>query len=184
MRASLVVTLVLATALAAVPAHAASTLGSRVLKKGHRGNDVAVLQRVLAWKRWRPGPVDGVFGRKTKRAVKRFQRHRGLKRDGKVGPATILALSRSWGKRRATVYGPGLYGNRTACGQRLGRRTLGIAHRTLPCGRRVPTFHNGRIAILRVIDRGPHTRGVHVDLTMASGRKVGLTHTGYVRAGY
>jgi rare lipoprotein A (peptidoglycan hydrolase) len=171
-------------AIAATPAHAAATLGSRVLKKGDRGNDVAVLQRLLHWKGWSPGPIDGVFGRKTRRAVKHLQRNRGLTADGKVGPRTIGALSRPWPHRRATLYGPGLYGNRTACGQTLRERTLGIAHRTMRCGRRVPISHNGRIVILPVIDRGPYTRGIHLDITMAGARKLRMTTTGNVRAGY
>jgi rare lipoprotein A (peptidoglycan hydrolase) len=169
---------------AAAPAQAAATLGARPLKKGDHGNDVAVLQRILVWKRWSPGPVDGFFGRQTKRAVKHFQRHRRIDVDGKVGPQTIGALAGPWRVRRATLFGPGLYGNRTACGQTLRRRTLGIAHRTLRCGRRVPTFHNGRIAILPVIDRGPFTNGVQLDLTTAAGRKLRMTTTGNVRAGY
>ena len=39
-----------------------------------------------------PGPVDGIRGRRTIRAVKRFQESRGLVADGIVGPATLLAL--------------------------------------------------------------------------------------------
>jgi hypothetical protein len=172
-----------ALVVAAAPAHAA-TLGSRVLKKGNRGNDVAVLQRILTWKGWSPGPVDGIFGRQTKRAVKHFQRRRGLAVDGKVGPATIQALARPWKPRKTTLFGPGLYGNRTACGQTLRRRSHGVAHRTLPCGRRFPIAHAGRITIVSVIDRGPHSGGVDLDLTMHAARKLRMRTTGWVRAGY
>ncbi len=41
-----------------------------------------------------PGPVDGVMGRKTKRAVREFQGANGLKVDGKVGPKTWAALQK------------------------------------------------------------------------------------------
>src|SRR5947209_2296470 len=34
----------------------------------------------------------------------------------------------------ATLYGPGFYGRRTACGVVLRRSTIGLANRTLPCG--------------------------------------------------
>ena len=34
----------------------------------------------------------------------------------------------------ASWYGPGLYGNRTACGQTIRPSTLGVAHKRLPCG--------------------------------------------------
>ena len=162
----------------------ASTLGQRALKKGNHGDDVRTLQRVLTMKGYSVGGADGVFGRRTKVVVKRFQRRRHLKADGVVGPGTTRALARSWGRRTATYYGPGLYGNRTACGFTLRQRTRGIAHRSLPCGARVPVYRNGLIAIFPVIDRGPHTRGVQMDLTQAAARKVGMRSTSVVRAGY
>ena len=37
----------------------------------------------------------------------------------------------------ASWYGPGLYGNSTACGGALGYGTLGVAHKWLPCGTKV-----------------------------------------------
>jgi hypothetical protein len=169
---------------ATADAHGAATLGWRELRKGDHGIDVALLQRLLTWKHWNPGPVDGAFGRKTKRAVKHFQRHRRLTADGVVGPQTVGAIGRPWGLRRATLYGPGLYGNRTACGKTLRKGTLGIAHRTLRCGRRVPVFHHGRIVILPVIDRGPYTKGIDLDVTMAAAKKLRMRTTGDVRAGY
>jgi rare lipoprotein A (peptidoglycan hydrolase) len=169
--------------LLAAPAHAA-TLGQRPLKQGKRGDDVVTLQRVLAMKGYDVGGTDGVFGRRTKVAVKRFQRRRHLKADGVVGPATTRALAETWGVRTAAYYGPGLYGNRTACGHTLRHRTRGVAHRSLPCGARVPVYRNGRIAIFPVIDRGPYTSGVQLDLTYAAARMLGLSTTSAVRAGY
>lgn len=35
---------------------------------------------------------------------------------------------------QASWYGPGLYGNRTACGQTLSPSTRGVANKSLPCG--------------------------------------------------
>jgi rare lipoprotein A (peptidoglycan hydrolase) len=66
----------------------------------------------------------------------------------------------------------------------LRRGTRGVAHRTLPCGKQVAVYANGRIALTRVIDRGPHRAGVTFDLTRASARALGLTTTGSVRAGW
>jgi peptidoglycan hydrolase-like protein with peptidoglycan-binding domain len=167
----------------AAPAGAA-TLGERPLKKGAHGSDVITLQRVLLMKGYRLGRADGVFGRVTKRTVKRFQRRRRLTADGVVGPLTVHALAYTWKVRTATLYGPGLYGNRTACGYRLGRRTRGVAHRSLPCGTPVPVYYGGRLAIYPVIDRGPFSSGVAIDLTAAAARKLGMSTTSAVRAGY
>jgi rare lipoprotein A (peptidoglycan hydrolase) len=68
------------------------------------------------------------------------------------------------GNQLATWYGPGLFGNGTACGQRLTPDTFGIAHRTLPCGTLVHLGYKGRRIAVRVIDRGPFS-GATVDLT-------------------
>ena len=48
----------------------------------------------------------------------------------------------------------------------------------------MPVYRNGLIAIFPVIDRGPHTRGVQIDLTHAAARKLGIGSTSAVRAGY
>ncbi len=55
-----------------------------------------------------------------------------------------------------TWYGPGFYGNTTACGQRYTRQTIGVAHRTLPCGTMVEFRWKGITATAPVIDRGPY----------------------------
>jgi hypothetical protein len=73
-------------------------------------------------------------------------------------------------------YGPGFYGNRTACGYALTRELLGVAHRTLPCGTKV-TFRNpdnGRTITVPVVDRGPYVSGRQWDLT--GGLCVALDH--------
>ncbi|MFY9265329.1 MAG: septal ring lytic transglycosylase RlpA family protein [Solirubrobacterales bacterium] len=82
----------------------------------------------------------------------------------------------------ASWYGPGFYGNRTACGGRLTATVVGVAHRSLPCGTRV-TFHlKGRTVTARVIDRGPFARGRTWDLTPALKRKLRFGSTGVVNA--
>ena len=55
-----------------------------------------------------------------------------------------------------TWYGPGFYGNRTACGQRYSRNIVGVAHRTLPCGTLIQFRWRGKTAVAPVIDRGPY----------------------------
>ncbi|MBA2505006.1 MAG: hypothetical protein H0V29_03570 [Thermoleophilaceae bacterium] len=82
---------------------------------------------------------------------------------------------------KATWYGPGFYGNRTACGERLTRSTQGIAHRTLPCGTQVAISYKGRSVTVPVIDRGPFANGADVDLAGATAKRLGVNAT--VRVG-
>jgi peptidoglycan hydrolase-like protein with peptidoglycan-binding domain len=70
------------------------SLGSRALRFGHAGWDVAALQFRLAWRGFPSGAFDGGFGPRTNRAVRKFQRWAGLAPDGVVGPATLAALRR------------------------------------------------------------------------------------------
>lgn len=81
---------------------------------------------------------------------------------------------------QASYYGPGLYGNRTACGQTLTPGTLGVANRWLPCGTRVTLRYNGRTVTVPVIDRGPYSGSRIWDLTYATKQKLGFGSTGVV----
>ena len=70
-------------------------LGSRVMRRGHRGWDVSALQFLLGARGHPPGSVDGGFGSATASAVRSFQRAAGLVADGVAGPATLRALRRA-----------------------------------------------------------------------------------------
>ncbi|MTH54805.1 L,D-transpeptidase family protein [Bacillus mangrovi] len=65
------------------------------LKKGSQGEAVAQLQRKLTSSGFSPGGIDGIFGSATDRAVRAFQKSRGLTVDGIAGPATWSALNKS-----------------------------------------------------------------------------------------
>ncbi|MEM5817142.1 MAG: peptidoglycan-binding domain-containing protein, partial [Desulfitobacterium hafniense] len=67
-------------------------LGDRALSQGSRGSEVTELQKKLASLGYVVGKVDGVYGSKTKAAVTRFQKERGLKVDGIAGAQTIKEL--------------------------------------------------------------------------------------------
>jgi rare lipoprotein A len=84
----------------------------------------------------------------------------------------------------ATWYGPGLYGNNTACGQRLMPNTVGVAHRNLPCGTMVKFVYRGRSIVTQVIDRGPYSRGNSWDLTLAAARALRFDKVGADQVGY
>ena len=63
-----------------------------LLKTGSRGPLVELLQTALVRAGYEPGPVDGVFGGRTRAAVVAFQNASGLAPDGVVGPLTRRAL--------------------------------------------------------------------------------------------
>jgi murein DD-endopeptidase MepM/ murein hydrolase activator NlpD len=69
-------------------------LGSRMMRQGHTGWDVAALQFRLAWHGFPSGNIDGGFGSRTEAAVRRFQSRVGLGADGVVGGGTLAALRR------------------------------------------------------------------------------------------
>jgi rare lipoprotein A len=83
---------------------------------------------------------------------------------------------------KATWYGPGFYGHRTACGARLTHHTLGVAHKSLPCGTKVALKYHGTTVVVPVIDRGPYSRGVDYDLTYATAQELGMTQTSRLAA--
>jgi rare lipoprotein A (peptidoglycan hydrolase) len=92
-----------------------------------------------------------------------------------VGQDLVFSPFRSAG---ASWYGPGLYGHRTACGQTLQATTIGVAHRSLPCGTMVKFVYNGNAVIAPVIDRGPFVKGRAWDLTAAASDALEFTGTG------
>lgn len=73
-----------------------------------------------------------------------------------------------------------LYGNRTACGQTLTAATLGVAHKTLPCGTMVTFRYGGREVTVPVIDRGPFSGAREWDLSGATARALGFGGVGVV----
>jgi rare lipoprotein A len=108
-----------------------------------------------------------------------------------LGPATVRAVTAGaqgaaspltaqltvYRPARATWFGPGLYGKKTACGQVLSHALMGVAHRTLPCGTPVAIYFAGRTITVPVVDRGPFANGAHYDLTSAAANAVGMTQT-------
>jgi rare lipoprotein A len=82
----------------------------------------------------------------------------------------------------ATWYGPGFYGRRTACGQRMTRSLLGVAHKRLPCGTQVSLLYRGRTITVPVVDRGPFRPGTRWDLTAATAQALGFEYTDRIGA--
>ena len=81
----------------------------------------------------------------------------------------------------ATWYGPGLWGNQTACGQTLDRKTVGVAHKHLPCGTKVTFAYRGNTLTTKVIDRGPFANDATWDLTQAAAKQLEFETTDEIR---
>ena len=75
----------------------------------------------------------------------------------------------------ASWYGPGFYGNRTACGQTYTPEIVGVAHLSLPCGTLLTLTYGARSITVAVIDRGPYIVGRTLDLSNATKLALGCT---------
>jgi len=95
-----------------------------------------------------------------------------------AGQDLVFSSFRSAG---ASWYGPGLYGNKTACGQVLRATTIGVAHRNLPCGTMVKFVYEGHAVVAPVIDRGPFVKGRAWDLTAAASEALEFDGAGMLR---
>jgi rare lipoprotein A len=77
----------------------------------------------------------------------------------------------------ATWFGPGFYGQKTACGQTMSPVIVGVASRTLPCGTLVLVNYKGHRLTVPVIDRGPYANGATWDLTWGAASALTVTET-------
>jgi hypothetical protein len=80
----------------------------------------------------------------------------------------------------ASWYGPGLYGNSLACGGTLSAGTMGVAHKTLPCGTKVRLRYGSNTVTVPVVDRGPFAGNREFDLTAATKQALGFPDVGTV----
>lgn len=83
----------------------------------------------------------------------------------------------------ASYYGARHHGNRTASGEPFNQHGLTAAHRSLAFGSRVlvTNLSNQRSVVVRINDRGPHTRGRLIDLSRAAAEKIGMLRSGTAR---
>lgn len=140
---------------------------------------VRVEQRVSgAWRTMdRVSLHEGRFEMRFEARRKGFRRLRAVfGGDGLNAPTRRGITMRVYARALATWYGPGFYGNSTACGKRLTTETLGVAHRSLPCGTMVAVLYQGRTITVPVIDRGPYSRA-DWDLTQETAERLRFSGT-------
>ena len=157
--------------------------GERLLRLGDCGEDVQTLNWLLKSKRYATEVgFHEQFDEPTDTAVKELQGRAGLGVDGVVDGDTRDELRGGMKTRTASWYGPGFWRNETACGKKLRRKTIGVAHKRLPCGTKVVFSKGGRWLRTKVIDRGPYAKGVNWDLTQRSAEALGMEVTEKVRS--
>jgi rare lipoprotein A (peptidoglycan hydrolase) len=158
--------------------------GKRTAVVGHvapGATGITVSLQVKRGNRWKP------IDRDRTDAAGRYKLRERLRRTGSTrvrvrvaGRSGVAPGKRAIGRLNvyrsayASWYGPGLYGNPLACGGTLGAGTLGVAHKTLPCGTKVTLRRGKRSVRVPVIDRGPFVGGREYDLTAATAQRLGF----------
>jgi hypothetical protein len=95
-----------------------------------------------------------------------------------VGPVAPFEPAGGWHTSVASVYTD--YGGPLACGGRLAREQLGVAHKSAPCGALITFRYRGRVLRVPVIDRGPYIAGREWDLTGATAQALGFNGLDFI----
>lgn len=92
----------------------------------------------------------------------------------------VFPLHAQTQKGKASFYSKRATGARTSSGERLHHDSLTCAHRTYPFGTllKVTNERNGKWVVVRVTDRGPHSRGRIIDLSHAAAKRIGIINQG------
>ena len=81
---------------------------------------------------------------------------------------------------KASYYGPGFHGRKSASGEVFDMNKLTCAHKTLPFGTmlKVTNLKNGKSTVVKVTDRGPYVKGRIIDLSKAAAEAIDMLAMG------
>ena len=81
---------------------------------------------------------------------------------------------------KASWYGPGFHGKKTASGEIFDQERLTAAHKTLPLGTiaKVTNLENGNTVEVEITDRGPYVGQRIIDLSYAAADQLGFVESG------
>ncbi len=84
---------------------------------------------------------------------------------------------------KASWYGPGLNGNKTASGEIFDMYGMTAAHKKLPFGSivLVTNEENGKSVVVRINDRGPFVSGRVIDLSYGAAYLIDMVRAGVVK---
>jgi rare lipoprotein A len=100
--------------------------------------------------------------------------------SGAVATSAVSAQTLDVSEGRASWYGPGFDGRRTANGEIYDSSQLTAAHKTLPFGTfvRVTNPSSGASVVVRINDRGPFKPGRVIDVSRAAAEQIGMIRAG------
>ncbi|MDO4696525.1 MAG: septal ring lytic transglycosylase RlpA family protein [Neisseria sp.] len=123
--------------------------------------------------------ADGVAGLQ----VKAEPLHRTANMSYKVAGKRYYPIKKVAGFNqtgKASWYGPGFHGRKTASGERFNMNALTAAHPTLPIPSyaKVTNLSNGKSVIVRINDRGPFHGSRILDVSKAAAQRLGFVAAG------
>ena len=79
---------------------------------------------------------------------------------------------------KASYYGPGFHGKKTASGQVFNMYGLTAAHKSLKFGTKakITNLKNRKSVIVLINDRGPYIKGRIIDLSVGAKRAIGMSN--------
>ena len=87
------------------------------------------------------------------------------------------------GSMKASWYGPGFHGRKTANGEVYDQMSFTAAHKSLKFGTllKITNLKNEKSVVVRINDRGPYIRGRDLDLSKAAALELGMVRKGVAK---
>ena len=87
------------------------------------------------------------------------------------------------GSMKASWYGPGFHGRKTANGEVYDQMSFTAAHKSLKFGTllKITNQKNNKSVVIRINDRGPYIHGIDLDLSKAAAIELGMVKKGVAR---
>lgn len=101
----------------------------------------------------------------------------------KVDNTTVAEIVEKAGSKISGIvswYADKFHGKKTSSGELYNKNNLTAAHKTLPFGTKVKVTNtnNGKSVVVKINDRGPHTKSRLLDLSKAAFSSIGSTNSG------
>lgn len=87
------------------------------------------------------------------------------------------------GNMKASWYGPGFHGRKTANGEVYDQNSFTAAHKSLKFGTllKITNLKNNKSVVIRINDRGPYIHGRDLDLSKVAASELGMVRKGVAK---